>query len=290
MPTPSARNAIPLPLGVETVTRANYLAALAAIDLMVGPATTETLTNKTLTAPTITNPSITGTITGAPTINSPVIASPTISGTVSGAAGYLTPTLTNPSINGAASNVDGRLAYVNPKLYIGDGAASHVLVTEDMAETLTNKTLTSPFVSGPIRGILGGGLNINAGAAPGGSNGSGDFISINAGGGDGNGAGGLAQLVAGQGGLTGSPGDAIILSGRAFAGSNLSGGRLRLQCGAKDGTGKKMLVEIQADGDVPLSIATLEGGAVAFRLAGSVLTVYGNVGGVLKSLAVGTLV
>lgn len=46
MSTP--RNAIPLPIGTDFVTRAAYIAALNAIDLMVGAATTDALSNKKL--------------------------------------------------------------------------------------------------------------------------------------------------------------------------------------------------------------------------------------------------
>jgi hypothetical protein len=115
---------------------------------------TVTLTNKTLTAPTISDPTFTGTTTNINTTNLVVedknivindVTSPTDANADGGGI----------SLNGATTKslnwVDATDAWTSSEhLNLASGKSYYVNGTllKDVSETLTNKTLTSPVVSG----------------------------------------------------------------------------------------------------------------------------------------------
>ena len=84
---------------------------------LVGRTTTDTLTNKTLTTPTITSPTVTGTVSGNATYTGPVLTFPVMT-TISRSG-----TLTLPT-------------------------GTDTLVGRATTDTLTNKSLTSPVITG----------------------------------------------------------------------------------------------------------------------------------------------
>jgi len=118
----------------------------------------------------------------------------------------------------------------------------------------------------------GGQANVTGGSANGSGNAGNAVIS-----------GGAGNAVAGAG-----AGSAFLQGGAAGAGSGSNGGRVQLLTGAKNGAGLKSLVELDALGDVP-TIGVMSAGMIGFRMNGNVLSVYSNVGGVIKTLSIGTL-
>jgi len=144
---------------IESTGYASYSKAVHGLGssdgVVVGTDKSQTLTAKTLTAPTITSPTITsptisGTITGA-VVTSANIVDGTITGTdvASGtitSANILDGTILNADINAsaaiAATKLTGTTAEFNTALSDNDFA------TLAGTETLTNKTLTSPTITG----------------------------------------------------------------------------------------------------------------------------------------------
>ena len=113
-----------------------------ATDTLVGKTTTDTLTNKTLTSPVISSITNTGTLT-----------LPTSTDTLVGKA--TTDTLTNKTVNLTSNTLSGTTAQFNTALSDGDFA------TLAGAETLTNKTLTSPTLTTPALGTPASGTLTN---------------------------------------------------------------------------------------------------------------------------------
>jgi hypothetical protein len=170
--------AISLADNTLTGTKAQFNTAITDADFATLTGS-ETLTNKILTSPTITNPTITGVTNiglGA-TIVAPTITSPNISGTIAGtgvvtsanivdatitgtdiASGTITSTnildgtILNADINASAAIVatklTGTIAEFNTALTDNDFA------TLTSAQTLTNKTLTQPIVSGITYSVM----------------------------------------------------------------------------------------------------------------------------------------
>ena len=98
---------------------------------VVGTTAQQTLTNKTLTAPTITSPTISGTITGTGVVSSTNI----LDGTIVNADINASAAISATKLTGTAAEFNGALSDDN-------------FVTLTGAETLTNKTLTTPTING----------------------------------------------------------------------------------------------------------------------------------------------
>jgi len=103
---------------------------------VVTTSSTDTLTNKTLTTPIISSISNTGTLT-LPTTTGTIALTSDITVTASS-----TTTLTNKSISLATNTVTATLAELNTAVSDAD------IASLAGSETLTNKTLTSPAVTG----------------------------------------------------------------------------------------------------------------------------------------------
>lgn len=81
-------------------TASQILALPNAADMLVGRATTDTLTNKTLTSPILTSPSTTGTDSGAETLTNKTLTSPVVNGSPTGTG---IPTLTQKTGSGGGT-------------------------------------------------------------------------------------------------------------------------------------------------------------------------------------------
>ena len=124
----------------------------AATDTLVGKATTDTLTNKTLTNPTINAAALSGTVSGTPTFSDVATHSAldvfnagisVKNGSTS--AGFIE--LYEDSTNGT-----NKATLIGPAstgdVTITLPAATDTLVGKATTDTLTNKTLTSPTITG----------------------------------------------------------------------------------------------------------------------------------------------
>lgn len=152
---------------------------------------TQTLTNKTLSAPVLSG-SATGTYTlaGTPTITSPAISGPTFSGTLGG-----TYTIGGtPTFPASVVLTSGAQTFTGQKTFPAAGTSAVVLPAVRQAsagnditvpaasgadsfallaqtQTLTNKTLTAPVLSGTVTGtyVLGGNWTLGPNAHLGGN-------------------------------------------------------------------------------------------------------------------------
>jgi len=133
--------AISLTDNTLTGTKAQFNTAITDADFATLTGT-ETLTNKTLTSPTISSATINSSNILGATINSSSIINPTIVGAVVNSANIIDGTIVNADINASAAIVatklTGTITEFNTALTGNDFA------TLAGAETLTNKTLTSP--------------------------------------------------------------------------------------------------------------------------------------------------
>lgn len=114
--------------------------------VVVDTTRTQTLTNKTLTAPTITAPVVSGagSITDATTIVNASDATKVLAPSLSGMTTGVTLTLASAQSTSQTLNL--------PNITAGD-----TLVSLALAQTLTNKTLTSPAIAGtPVINTLKG--------------------------------------------------------------------------------------------------------------------------------------
>jgi hypothetical protein len=135
------------------ITDADFATLTGTENLSAKTLTSPTINNAIIASPTITNPVITGaSIIGiGATITGPTITGPTISGTITGtgvvsSTNILDGTIVNADINAAAAIVatklTGTISEFNTALTGNDFA------TLAGSEILTNKTLTSPVVTG----------------------------------------------------------------------------------------------------------------------------------------------
>lgn len=132
---------------IASIVNTGTLTLPSSTDTLVGRATTDTLTNKTLTSPSITSP--TGIVKGDVGLGN-------VDNTSDSTKNAASVTLTNKTIS-ADSNALGGVAASSFVLSDGsgniDGAAaqkaipSGVVVGDSDAQTLTNKTLTTPVIS-----------------------------------------------------------------------------------------------------------------------------------------------
>jgi hypothetical protein len=137
-----------------TAAASGTLTLPAATDTLVARATTDTLTNKTLN---LTNNTVTGTLAQ---FNTALSDADFVS--IAGTETLTNKTLTNPTINAGsgvivlpgaispAQTAEGSVVWDtdNDLLTVGTGSTRKTLVDTDSTQTLTNKTLTSPTITG----------------------------------------------------------------------------------------------------------------------------------------------
>ena len=130
--------------GIDTSASSNR--ATIAIDSTVTTLTgTQTLTNKTMTAPVLNNADInTATIDGA------TITSPVLNGSLSGSAFIDDDAFDSASSTTVASS-ESIAAYVAAEIAASSGLGGGT-VTLNGAQTLSNKTLTSPVINTSVSG------------------------------------------------------------------------------------------------------------------------------------------
>lgn len=149
--------------------------SVAATNLVqVNTTSVQTLSNKTLASPALS-----GTVTGTYTMSgTPTINSPTLSGTITGTYSLAgTPTIISPTFSGTASGSLTGLNLTTPSFnsIINGGTLSlpsstDTLVGRATTDTLSNKTLASPILSGSLAGTynVGGTPTLTATLAAGG--------------------------------------------------------------------------------------------------------------------------
>jgi hypothetical protein len=137
-----------------TAAASGTLTLPAATDTLVGKATTDTLTNKTLN---LTNNTLSGTLAQFNTALSDADFA-----SIAGTETLTNKTLTNPTVNAGsgvivlpgavspAQTAEGSIVWDtdNDLLTVGTGSARKTLVDTDSTQTLTNKTFTSPTITG----------------------------------------------------------------------------------------------------------------------------------------------
>ena len=137
-----------------TAAASGTLTLPAATDTLVGRATTDTLTNKTVN---LTNNTVSGTLAQ---FNTALSDADFVS--IAGTETLTNKTLTNPTINAGsgvivlpgaispAQTAEGSVVWDtdNDLLTVGTGSTRKTLVDTDSTQTLTNKTLTSPTITG----------------------------------------------------------------------------------------------------------------------------------------------
>lgn len=150
----------------------DHVHGLSVNSLVVGTTDIQTLTNKTLTSPsvnggTFSNISLTGTIGVTGAINSTVqISASDFSATgitgITGASRYVGGLAGGPPVSGTFTNGDFFVDTNNDIIWIcsvnGSPGTWVPLVNTTLAQTLTNKTLTSPVIGGTATGT--GSLNL----------------------------------------------------------------------------------------------------------------------------------
>lgn len=194
---------------------------------------------------------------------------------------------TQPSLSGATLN--------NPS-FTGTATTPSAAGSSGLAGTAFS------FVAGAGDGV-GVGANVDMHAGQGGASAAGGHFYLWGGNGLSGQPGGDVQLIGGGGNNTGQGGVLLVHSrsgaglggsinatgGDAGAGTNQNGGKINLSVGAKDGSGLKPLVEIDASGNIPTNASMSQFNVVGFRyVSGGLLTVFVNDAGTIKHLDLGT--